>query len=111
MTESETLHAIRLGQPEHVTLWRNQVGIAIYPGGQRVPYGLCRGASDLIGIRSLLITPELVGTTIGQFTALEVKSKRGRLSQEQLLFLNLVRAKGGLAFHARSLEEAMSGLT
>lgn len=110
LAESEILHAIRLSQPKHVTLWRNQVGVAQYPTGQRVPYGLCKGASDLIGLRALLITPELVGTTIGQFTALEVKSARGRLSHVQLLFLNLVRSRGGLAFHARSVEEALEHL-
>jgi hypothetical protein len=110
LAESEILHAIRLAQPGHVTLWRNQVGVAEYPGGARVPYGLCRGASDLIGIRSLVITPDLVGTTVGQFAAVEVKSRTGRLSREQALFLNLVRSKGGLAFHARSVEEALEHL-
>lgn len=110
LSESEILHAIRLAQPAHACLWRNQVGVAEYPGGARVPYGLCRGASDLIGIRSLIIKPEHVGTTIGQFTALEVKSAKGRLRPEQVLFLNLVRSKGGLAFHARSVAEALEHL-
>lgn len=105
MRESEILHAIRLAQPANGTLWRNQVGVAEYPGGTKVPYGLTRGASDLIGIRSLLIQPEHVGTIVGQFAACEVKSAQGRLRPEQLLFLNLVRAKGGLAFHARSVVE------
>lgn len=108
--ESEILRAIRIGLPPHVTAWRNQVGVAVYPGGQKVPYGLCRGASDLIGIRSVLITPEHVGTTIGQFVAIEVKSARGRLSPEQQLFLNLVTAKGGLACSPRSLAEVLSVL-
>ena len=107
MKEADILRAIRCGLPPHVTAWRNQVGVAVYPGGQKVPYGLCRGASDLIGIRSLVITPEHVGTTVGQFTAIEVKSAKGRLSPEQMLFLNLVSAKGGLALSPRSLEEAL----
>ena len=110
MKESEILRAIRLGLPPHVTAWRNQVGVAVYPGGQKVPYGLCKGAADLIGIRSVLITPEHIGTTLGQFTAIEVKSARGRLSPEQQLFLNLVTAKGGLSLTPRSLEEALSVL-
>lgn len=110
MKESEILRAIRTGLPDHVTAWRNQVGIAVYPGGQKVPYGLCKGASDLIGIRSLVVTPELVGTTLGQFVAIEVKSATGRLSQEQMLFLNLVTSKGGLACSPRSLQEALSVL-
>lgn len=110
LSESEILHSIRLSQPPHVTLWRNQVGVAEYPGGQRVPYGLTRGAADLIGIRSLLITEEHLGATIGQFTAIEVKSAKGRLRPEQVLFLNLVRSKGGLAYAAHSVEEALSSL-
>lgn len=110
MTESEILRSIRLGLPDHVTVWRNQVGVAVYPGGQKVPYGLCKGASDLIGIRSLIITPEHVGTTLGQFVAIEVKSERGRLSREQQLFLNLVTSKGGLACTPRSLSEVLSVL-
>ena len=109
-TEAEVLRAIRTGLPEHVVAWRNHVGVATYPGGQKVPYGLCKGASDLIGIRSVLITPEHVGTTLGQFVAIEVKSARGRLSPEQQLFLNLVTSRGGLACSPRSLMEALSVL-
>jgi len=58
----------------------------------------------------VLITPEHVGTTLGQFVAIEVKSERGRLSQEQQLFLNLVTSRGGLACSPRSLVEVLSVL-
>ncbi len=113
MKESALLHDIRLagGQLPGVVLYRNQVGIATFPGGRKVPYGLTRGASDIIGIRSLLITPQHVGTHIGQFVAIEVKTTEGRLSLEQKMFLDLVAQRGGLAVCVRSEDEARAALT
>lgn len=113
MSEAEILHDIRLhgGQLPGVVLYRNQVGVAQYPGGKRVPYGLTRGASDIIGLRSLLITPQHVGSTLAQFVAIEVKTDTGRLTKEQQLFLDLVQARGGLAICARDLDTARRALT
>ena len=59
-------------------------------------------SSDLIGVMPRLITPELVGTTIGQFIAVECKrpgwnyTGKGREVQQQA-FLTAVMAKGGAA--------------
>lgn len=59
-------------------------------------------SSDLIGVMPRLITPELVGTTIGQFIAVECKrpgwnyTGNGREVQQQA-FLSVVMGKGGLA--------------
>jgi len=113
MTEAQLLHALRLelGQLPHVTVWRNNVGVAKYPGRAAVPYGLCSGASDIIGMRSLLIGPEHTGATIAQFVAVEVKTPIGRLTQEQKLFLALVQKRGGLALCARDIEEARKVLS
>lgn len=69
-------------------LWRNNVGAtkarcrSCGAAQQPVRYGLCNDSKsvnekfkshDLIGIRRVLITPEHVGTTIGQFVSIEVK--------------------------------------
>ncbi len=107
MKEAEVLRALRveLGGRRDVVLWRNHVGVARYPDGRSVPYGLARGAADLIGIRSLVITPEHVGQTIGQFVAIEAKSPTGRPSREQEQFLELVRRYGGHGVLARSVED------
>ncbi len=112
MKESEILHDIRLavGQLPGVAVWRNQVGIATFPGGRKVPYGLCRGSSDIIGLRSIVIAPEHVGSQIAQFVAIEVKTDSGRHSLEQKLFLKLVAARGGLAITARTEAEAVAAV-
>lgn len=59
-------------------------------------------SSDLIGVVPRLITPQMVGTTIGQFLAVECKrpgwkySGKGREVQQQS-FLTAVLKKGGFA--------------
>lgn len=59
-------------------------------------------SSDLIGIVPRLITPEMVGTTIGQFLAVETKKQGWKFSGNehetaQLQWLELIAGKGGLA--------------
>lgn len=89
--------------------WRNNVGAYVDDNGNFVRYGLANDSarvnakiksSDLIGIRRLLITPEHVGTEVGQFMALEVKHGDWQYSgseheQGQGNFLNLVNSMGG----------------
>ena len=53
------------------------------------------GVSDLIG-----------WTEGGRFVAIEVKAPRGRVTDEQAAFIELVRRSGGLAGVARSVEDA-----
>jgi len=55
------------------------------------------GGSDLIGWRSILITPAMVGRRIAQFVAIETKTVTGRASDMQQAFINAVRKDGGLA--------------
>ncbi len=112
LTEAELLrqHRLTLGQHPDLTVWRNQVGVAEYPGGVRVPYGLTRGASDIIGIRSLRITEAHLGATLGLFVAVEVKTPRGRLTTEQERFLALVAKRGGIAVCSRSVSDSLSAL-
>ena len=78
--------------------------------GRLVTYGLCKGSSDLIGLRSLEVTPELVGQRIAQFVALEIKTAHGAVSAAQRAFLQLVEQLGGLAAVCRSIEEAEQSL-
>jgi len=72
--------------------------------------GLCVGSSDLIGIKSTEITPDMVGQKIAIFTAIEVKQPNGRTSKEQINFINMVNSLGGIAFIAHSDDEAKSFL-
>ena len=89
-----------------VRLWRNNTGALVDQQGRYVRFGLCKGSSDLIGLRALEITPELVGQRLAQFVALEIKTAQGVLSPEQRAFLRLVQELGGVAAVCRSVEEA-----
>ena len=67
--------------------------------------GLCKGSSDIIAIKPVLITPEMVGQTLGQFIAIEVKTPKGRPTKDQLNFNQIINDKGGTALIARSVED------
>lgn len=69
--------------------------------------GLCKGSSDLIGWRSLDVTPEMIGRRLAVFLAIEVKAPRGRATDEQTNFLARVKNAGGLAGIARSVDDAL----
>lgn len=80
--------------------------------GRLVRYGLGQsgsarvvGTSDLIGWRSVTITADMVGQQIAVFAAVEVKDQ-ARATPEQEAFIAAVRAAGGLAGVAHSVEEA-----
>ena len=69
-------------------------------------YGLQPGSSDLIGWRTITITPQMVGQRVAVFASIEVKSTTGRVRQEQQQWLDAVQAAGGIAGVARSVEDA-----
>lgn len=88
-------------------LWRNNVGAAKMADGSWVRYGVGgNGAADLLGFKSVVITPEMVGQKVAVFLSIEVKSKTGRPRADQLLWRDLVRRFGGIAGVARTPEEA-----
>jgi len=60
-----------------VRLWRNNTGALIDQQGRIVRFGLCKGSSDLIGLRSLEITPELASQRLAQFIALLLQEAQG----------------------------------
>ena len=108
MIERDTQAEILLALPHGPTrLLRINAGVAwqgtvIERTQQRLvlarPYAIrlaAPGVSDLIG-----------WTEGGRFVAIEVKGPRGRVTDEQAAFLDLVRRSGGLAGVARSVEEA-----
>ena len=101
-------NAIRL---EHgagpARLWRNNTGALKDATGRLVRYGLCPGSSDLIGLRQVTITPDMVGQQLAVFVAIEVKD-RGRATEQQQAFISLVQQAGGLAGIARSVADALS---
>ena len=108
----------------NVRIFRNNVGTGwtgskIIHQGSRViienprplQAGLCQGSSDLIGWTTVEITPEMVGKKVALFTAVEVKTQTGRISDDQANFIQRVREAGGIAGEARSEADAISLLS
>ena len=90
------LHASQCGS----TMFKNNVGMYKDQRGNVIRYGLCKGSSDLIGWTPITITPEMVGSKIAVFTAVEVKKNKFgkyRATEEQKHFISAVQANGGRA--------------
>jgi hypothetical protein len=103
MRESAVLRRVMLRASElGARLWRNTVG---YDTERHIHYGLCRGSADLIGFVPVTITPAHVGRTVAVFMAIECKSPKGSLLEEQSNFLDFVSENGGIAIIARSADD------
>jgi hypothetical protein len=92
-----------------VRIWVNVVGTLVDPHRpqKRIKVGLQNpGGSDLIGWRRIEITPDMVGQTVAQFLAIEVKGEGTPWQEGQREFLQLVRDVGGCAGVARSVDAA-----
>lgn len=99
MKESDIMRACMLALSEAGCLiWRNNSGSYKDPrSGSFVRYGVgSPGGSDLIGV-----------APCGRFLAVEIKAVKGRATDEQIRFIDAVRAKGGIAGIARSPEDAL----
>ena len=88
-----------------VRLFRNNTGALLDMQGRLVKVGLCKGSSDLIGFRSITITPDMVGQKIAVFSAIEVKDK-GKATVEQKNFINIINNAGGYAGVAKNVNDA-----
>jgi len=118
---------LKLGKIPSIRLFRNNIGnawigksvkftqrqnVTVNPGdvlvqqGRFFNAGLCVGSSDLIGLKSVVVTPDMIGKKIAVFTAIEAKTKTGKPSTEQVNFINMVNSLGGIAFIAKSDSEA-----
>lgn len=113
MSEAGIQSQVRLAAAQlGLHLWRNNVGAGKLENGQFIRWGLANDStalnarlksSDLIGITPLTITPDMVGKTVGVFTAFECKDRDFRLNLRdahvaaQYAFIELVRSLGGIA--------------
>jgi len=119
MTETE-LQAIILraaGSKRHVRLFRNQVGEGYVGKALRDPegvflsdarhvrMGLFPGSGDLIGWRTLMVTPDMVGKLVAQFLSIEVKTPTGKIRPDQRNWADQINSAGGLAIIARSISD------
>jgi len=121
MKESAVASHVRLAAAQlNIHLWRNNNGAFQDNTGRWVRYGLGNiseafnrvvKSSDFIGITSVLITPDMIGMTLGVFTAIETKPSDWRMipsdkrALAQLAFIDIVKQAGGYAGFARTVEE------
>jgi len=106
-SEQQIQQQIRLTCSSGATrLFRNNTGTLRDQHGRPVSFGLCKGSADLIGWRTVTVTPEMVGQQVAVFTSIEVKAASGRLRPEQRQWLDAVQAAGGIGGVARSVDDA-----
>lgn len=98
---------LAVGTRSDLRLFRNSVGSLPDPRtGRLVTFGLAKGSADLIGWRTITITPDMVGRQLAVFTSIEVKTPTGRIRPEQHAWLSTVQGAGGIAGIARSIQDA-----
>lgn len=105
-TESEATILARIRDKFNagpIRLFRNNSGIAEYANGTKVRYGLAPGSSDLIGFKTITVTPDMAGRRLAIFCAVEVKKPGGKkATPEQINFINAIQAAGGYSGIATS---------
>lgn len=112
MTNEATIQAqVRLEAAKRGwKLWRNNVGVLVDATGRPIRYGLGNDSkavnenfksADLIGLRPVFITRDMVGSTIGQFVSIECKSPTGRVHEGQHRWALMVREAGGWSYISR----------
>lgn len=127
MKEMDILRSVMRLSTGSVRLFRNNVGVfwagkvervrapcrievtpadVVIRNARPVSCGLQEGSGDLIGWRTVEVTPDMVGQRLAVFTSLEVKAARGRATPAQKNWHDAVRAMGGLSGVVRSAEEA-----
>lgn len=116
-SESRQQSLIRLeaGKRDDMLFWRNNVGAFRTDEGGFLRYGLANESqqmndaiksSDLIGIRRKTVTPQMVGSIVGIFTARECKKQDWKFragdkhAAAQKTFIDLVNSYGGDAAFA-----------
>ena len=99
---------LALGTIPSLRLFRNQVGQLPDPRtGRCVQFGLAKGSSDLVGFKTIKITPEMINQEVAVFVSIEIKTERGKLTEVQQNWLQKVKSSGGIVGVARSIQDAL----
>ncbi len=113
--EANFLNLLKLeASRKNIRLWRNNVGATHTDTGSFIRFGLANESkavnsvlksSDLIGIKPVIITLDMVDTIIGQFICREIKHDGWKFigterEQAQLNWIKLIRSLGGNAAFA-----------
>lgn len=98
MTEEHKIqNEIRIALSLYCVIFRINVGVVKTPDGRYFDTGVPKGFSDLFGFRK----------SDGKAVFIEVKTKTGRISPQQLHFIEMMRNEGAIAGVCRSAEEAL----
>jgi hypothetical protein len=125
MSETNLMKRIlmRLSSLRGVVAFRNNVGMGwsgrlikedrlrgtVLLGDARpVRFGLAPGSGDLIGWQTVTVTPEMVGKPVALFLSAEVKTDKGRATDQQNHFMRVVNEAGGVAGIVKSEAEAQA---
>ena len=123
MSDSEkrvqALAALAAARSGNKWLLRNNSGAFQDDTGRQVRFGLGNvskafnqhmKSSDLVGIESVVITPDMVGQTIGRFLAVECKPEDWKYTGTdhevaQRKFISKVNEMGGRAYFSNGTDE------
>lgn len=119
--ETPLMHEIQLATSQAgARIFRNQVGEGRFAmrgcaycqrGGEYVTFGLGPGSPDLVGWKTVTVTPEMVGKKLAVFVGIEVKVPGAKTEAKRLRnqkqFLETIQAHGGIAFMATARDEAV----
>jgi len=110
---------LKIGRLPGIRIFRNNVGMA-YQGKtkffkkplrvlitkfRRIKFGLLVGSGDYIGWKTVIITPDMIGTKMAQFLSVEIKTEFGVRSDEQIKWCENVRKQGGIAVFVDNLDD------
>ena len=102
MTEEHRIqNEIRLALADTCVMFRINVGKGYTPDGRYFDTGVPRGFSDLFGVRK----------ADGRAVFIEVKTAKGKPTDQQKNFLETMRKSGAIAGVCRSSEEAVQLVT
>ena len=113
MTEHDIQNNIRLALAK-LSIYSERINAGRFYGGKVIAHdenrivlenptqvmGAAPGTSDLIGFRPLQVTQAMVGTTVAQFIAIEVKKPGERPRPNQIKYLEMVNKRGGVGIWA-----------
>lgn len=104
MKESNIQRQIQIdASADEVLLMRNNIGAYTTDAGHRIAFGVGGpGGSDLVGGTPLEITQDMVGSTVCVLTVIEVKTEKGKPTEQQKNFISAIIARHGIAGVARS---------
>ena len=120
-TEIKNGILLELGSRPDIRLFNNPVGMGVsgkitnlgggsfrVDHGHVVRYGLMPGSADLIGIKRVKVTQDMVGKEVGLFFSCEVKTKAGVARKNQKKWADFITTFGGCTVICRGIKQAMS---